>query len=283
MRIGSTLSGVDLTAQFNLLQSYNQLNLSSERLSTMKRVNRASDDPAALIAIENMRAELTAINAATDNAARAGGVISTADSAMAQISDLLNTVRGNTVAAASSGRSDAEVAALQMETDAALAAIDRIGRTTSFGGEKLLDGGEKTFVFSPDVTDTATVTMPKVSTSALGGLSGVLSDLGSGGSANLVDGDLTTAASIIKEASSQVLNARANLGAFDKYTVQASIGVLNGMEVNLSSAFSQLHDTDVAKESSQLIRAQILVEAGISTLMLTGQSRNQIGSILGGR
>ncbi len=283
MRIGSTLSGVDLTAQHNLLQSYNQLNLSAVRLSTMQRVNKASDDPAALIAIEEMRAELTAINAATDNAARAGGVISTADSAMAQISDLLNTVRGNVVAAASSGRSDAEVAALQMETDAALAAIDRIGNTTSFGSEKLLEGGEKTFVFSPDVTDTATVTMPKVSTSALGGLSGVLSDLGSGGSANLVDGDLTTAASIIEEAGSQIVNSRASLGAFDKYTVQASIGMLNGMEQNISSAFSQLHDTDVAKESSQLIRAQILVEAGISALMLTGQSRNQIGSILGGR
>ena len=283
MRIGSTLSGVDLTPQHNLLQSYNQLNLSSVRLSTMKRINSASDDPAALIAVENMRAELTAINAATDNAARAGGVISTADSAMAQISNLLNTVRGNVVSAASSGRSDAEVAALQMETDAALAAIDRIGSTTSFGGEKLLDGSEMTFVFSPDVADTSTVTMPNVSTSALGGLSGVLSDLGSGGSASLTDGDLTTAMSILEEAGSQVLNSRASLGAFDKYTVQSSVRVLDGMEVNLSSAFSQLHDTDVAKESSQLIRAQILVEAGISALMLTGQSRSQIGGILGGR
>ena len=67
MRVGSRLSGIDLTAQHNLLQSYNQLNLSSVRLSTMQRINKASDDPAGLIAVEDLRAELTAINAATDN------------------------------------------------------------------------------------------------------------------------------------------------------------------------------------------------------------------------
>ncbi|NQU24626.1 MAG: hypothetical protein HQ567_25365 [Candidatus Nealsonbacteria bacterium] len=282
MRIGNQLTGIDLMAQHNLLQSYNQLNLSAVRLSTMQRINTASDDPAGLIAVENMRAELTAINAATDNAARAGGIISTADSAMAEISSLLNTVRGNTVAAASDGRSDAEVAALQMETDAALAAINRIGNSTSFGGKPLLDGSTMTFVFSPDVSDTSTVTMPHVSTSALGGASGMLSDLGSGGSSNLADGDLYTAMSILDEAGSQVVNARASLGAFQKYTVESSVRVLDSMEENISSAFSQIFDTDVAQESSQLIRAQILVDAGISTLMTAGQSRSQIGRLVGG-
>jgi len=282
MRVGSALSGIDLIAQHNLLQAYNQVNLSSVRLSTMQRINSGSDDPAGLIAVENLRAELTAVNEATDNAARAGAVVRTADSALGQVSDLLNTVRGNVVAAASGGRSEAELAALQMETDAALEAINRIGNSTSFGGEKLLDGSELTFVLSPDVSDVSTLSLPAISTSALGGPPGPLSDLASSGSASLADGDLTTAMEILDAAASQVLEARASLGAFEKYAIESAVQVLDGMEENLSAAFSRIFDTDVAEENSRLVRSQILVNASISSVLLAGQSRSQIGSLLGG-
>jgi len=140
MRIGSGPSGIDLMAQQNLLHAFNQLNLSNVRLSTMQRINSGADDPAGLIAAENLRAELTAIRAASDNAARASGIIRVADSAMNEISGLLNTVRGNIVSAAGGGLSDAELSAMQLENDAALEAINRISTITSFGGKKLLDG-----------------------------------------------------------------------------------------------------------------------------------------------
>jgi flagellin-like hook-associated protein FlgL len=58
--------------------------------------------------------------------------------------------------------------------------------------------------------------------------------------------------------------------------------VLGGMEENLSAAFSQIADTDVAEENSRLVRAQILVQASISSLLMAGQRRSQIGSLLGG-
>ncbi|MEE8451416.1 MAG: flagellin [Thermoguttaceae bacterium] len=140
MRIGSRLSGIDLTAQNNLLRAFNQLNQSNTRLSTMRRVNSGRDDPAGLIAIGQMQSELTAIRAASDNASRAVGLIRTADSGMGQVSSLLNDVRGAIVSVAGGGLSKVEIAAKQLEVDAAMEAINRIGNTTSFGGRNLLDG-----------------------------------------------------------------------------------------------------------------------------------------------
>ena len=63
MRIGSSLFGVDLMAQHSLSRAFGRLNDSSTRLSTMLRINHGSDDPAGLIAVETLRAELAAINA----------------------------------------------------------------------------------------------------------------------------------------------------------------------------------------------------------------------------
>ncbi len=280
MRIGSNLSGIDLVAQHNLLQASNQVDLSSVRLATMQRINSGSDDPAGLIAAENMRAELTAINAATDNAARAGAIVRTADSALSEVNNLLNTVRGNAISAANSGRSEAELAALQMETNAALEAINRIGNSTSFAGEKPLDGGEMTVALSPDVSNLTTLSLPTISTTALGNPAGMLSDLASGGSANLVDGDLSAAVDILDAARGQVLDAQASLGAFEKNA--ESVGrVLDSMEVNISGAFSQIFDTDVSEESSRLVRAQILTSASISSVLMAGQSRSLMGNLLG--
>jgi len=281
MRIGSSLSGVDLTTQQNLLRAFNQLNQSSVRLATMNRINSGRDDPAGLIAAESLRAELTAIEEASANAARARGVVRTADAAMSEVSSLLNTIRGNVVSAASSGYSDAELQAMQIETDAALDAINRIGSTTSFGGEKLLDGDSATFVFSPDVADTVSLELPNINTSALGGAAGRLSDLAAGGSASLSSGNLAEAMAILDAAGGQVLEARVRAGAFEKYTIDSSQRVLDDMAVNISSAFSQIHDTDVAAETSRLVRSEILVQSAMSSVIQAGRSRSLLGGLFG--
>ncbi|HUT13544.1 MAG TPA: flagellin [Thermoguttaceae bacterium] len=281
MRIGSSLSGVDLTTQHNLLRAFNQLNQSSVRLATMNRINSGSDDPAGLIAAENLRAELTAIEEASANAARARGVVRTADAAMSEVSSLLNTIRGNVVSAASSGYSDAELQAMQIETDAALDAIDRIGDITSFGGNHLLDGSGTTFVFSPDAGDTVSLALPNINTSALGGAAGRLSDLAGGGSASLTSGNLAEAMSILDSAGGQVLEARVRAGAFEKYTIDSSQRVLDSMAENISSAFSQIQDTDVAAETSRSMRSEILVQAATSAVMQAGRSRSLLGGLFG--
>ncbi len=159
MRIGSGPSGIDLTAQINLLNAYTELSKSAIRLSTMQRINAGSDDPAGLIAAESLRSEITAIRAASENAGRARAAIRVADSAMGEVSGLLNTIRGNVVSAAGGMYSDAELAAMQLENDAAMEAINRISGTTSFAGRKLLDGSSGYQTSGVDASQVADITV----------------------------------------------------------------------------------------------------------------------------
>ncbi len=279
MRVGSNLSGIDMRAQNGLMKAFSMMSQSSTRLSTSKRINSGSDDPAGLIALENMQAELTALKQASYNASRASGTIQVADSGLAEVSSLLNTIRGNVVAAAGGGLSDAEVAAKQIEVDAALEAINRIGNTTSFSGKKVLQGGSMTLALSPDLSQTSTLDLPTVNTAALGGATGMLHSLGSGGDLNLSSGNMADAMDVLDEARAQVAGARGSLGAFEKYTIESTQNVLADMEVNISAAVSSIGDADMAEESSQLLRAQILVDTGISSLMIAGQSRGMISQL----
>ena len=118
-----------------------------------------------MIAAETIRAELTAIEKASYNAARAQGMMHVADSALSEVGNLLDTIRGNVVAAAGGGLSEAEMAAKQLEIDAALEAINRIGNTTSFGGQKLLDGSTMTFCKSRGLAPTPWVVRVTIASS----------------------------------------------------------------------------------------------------------------------
>ena len=138
-RINTNVSS--LIAQKTLTRSNGQLQEALSRLSTGVRINSGKDDPAGLIASENLRRDITASQKAISNTERATQLISTADSALGQISNLLNDVRGLVTEAANTGvLSDEQVAANQLQVDSSLEAIDRIAQVTTFQGRKLLDG-----------------------------------------------------------------------------------------------------------------------------------------------
>jgi len=111
------------------------------RLSTGLKINSGKDDPAGLIASELLKAQITGTTKAITNTQRANALIATADSSLGQISNLLNDIKGLVVEAANTGTMTADqIAANQLQVDAALDSIDRIARTTNYGGKKLLDG-----------------------------------------------------------------------------------------------------------------------------------------------
>ncbi|WP_254513170.1 flagellin N-terminal helical domain-containing protein [Anatilimnocola floriformis] len=138
-RINTNVSS--LIAQKTLTRSNDQLQEALSRLSTGVRINSGKDDPAGLIASENLRRDITSSQRAISNTERATQLISTADSALGQISNLLNDVRGLVTEAANTGvLSDEQIAANQLQVDSSLEAIDRIAQVTTFQGRKLLDG-----------------------------------------------------------------------------------------------------------------------------------------------
>ncbi|WP_425615719.1 flagellin [Anatilimnocola sp. NA78] len=138
-RINTNVSS--LIAQKTLTRSNGQLQEALSRLSTGVRINSGKDDPAGLIASENLRRDITSSQRAISNTERATQLISTADSALGQISNLLNDIRGLVTEAANTGvLSDEQIAANQLQVDSSLEAIDRIAQVTTFQGRKLLDG-----------------------------------------------------------------------------------------------------------------------------------------------
>ncbi|MFO0944478.1 MAG: flagellin [Planctomycetota bacterium] len=135
-------SNVDsLIAQNSLNKTNKALGVALTRLSTGVRVNSGADDPAALIGGEFFRQELSSIKSAITNSNRTNNVLTTADAALGQISNLFEDIKGVLTSSANSGvLSNEEVEANQAFIDSALDSVDRIATNTQFAGKKLLDG-----------------------------------------------------------------------------------------------------------------------------------------------
>jgi flagellin len=130
-----------LIAQRTLGRNNNELNTSLQRLSTGLKINRGSDDPSGLIASENLRAEKTGIEAGIKNAERASNIIGTAEGGLSEVSSLLNELQTLVSEAANTGGlSSDEISANQLQVDSILNTINRLAGSTSFQGQKLLDG-----------------------------------------------------------------------------------------------------------------------------------------------
>jgi flagellin len=130
-----------LVARSVLARNNSELELRLQRLSTGLRINRGADDPAGLITSERLRSEIRGVDQGIKNADRASAVIATTEGALAEVSELLNSIKALVVESASTGaQSQAERDANQLQIDSAIDSITRISNTASFGGLKLLNG-----------------------------------------------------------------------------------------------------------------------------------------------
>ena len=138
-RINTNVSS--LIAQRVLSKNNTSLNRSLERLSTGLRINTGADNPAGLIASENLRSEKAGITQAIDNAGRASNIIGTAEGGLSEVSSLLTELQSLVSQSANSGGlSKEEISANQLQVDSILNTINRIAQSTAFQGKKLLNG-----------------------------------------------------------------------------------------------------------------------------------------------
>lgn len=157
-RINSNIPSV--IAQANLAKTNNELEMRLQRLSTGLRINRGADDPAGLIISERLRSEIQGNEQGVKNSERASSVIATAEGALAEVNDLLNSIKALVVEAANTGAfSDAEIEANQRQIDSAIESITRISNTASFGGLKLLNGS---LDYTLSGLDTSTISTARV-------------------------------------------------------------------------------------------------------------------------
>jgi flagellin len=147
-----------LLAARNLATNQGSMNSALQRLSTGLRINSGKDDPAGLIASQNLRTEATAISAAIDNASRADNMVSVAEGALGEVNNLLIQLEDLTDRSANGAAlSDDEVKANQLQIDSILDSINRIANTTSFQGKKLLNGSYDYTKTGVDATELTSV------------------------------------------------------------------------------------------------------------------------------
>jgi len=162
-RINTNVSS--LIAQRVLRTNNDNLNKSLERLSTGLKINTGADDPAGLIASENLRAEQTGITQAINNAERASNIMGTAEGGLNEVSSLLTQLQSLVGQSASTGGLSAEeVSANQLQVDSILNTINRIAGATSFQGKKLLDGN---YAYTTSSVATSAFTSLQVNTARL--------------------------------------------------------------------------------------------------------------------
>jgi flagellin len=158
--------------------------------------------------------------------------------------------------------------------------LNAAGQSTTF----YITGGGANFNLAPTVNLAGKVSLgiETVTTGNLGGSSvGFLSDLKSGGSANVQNGDLSKAQEVISSAIKQVSSLRGRLGAFQKNVVGATISSLGVALENTTAAESTIRDTDFALETAGLTRAQILSQAATQSLALANSAPQQVLSLIG--
>ena len=131
---------VSINSQRNLSLSGNSLATAMQRLSSGLRVNSAKDDAAGLAISERMNAQAKGLAVAARNANDGISLAQTAEGALGKVGDMLQRMRELAVQAANATNSTTDRAALQAEVGQLISEIDRVAKTSSFNGSKLLDG-----------------------------------------------------------------------------------------------------------------------------------------------
>lgn len=264
-----------IAAQRNLSVSTGSLSRSVERLSSGLRITRAADDAAGLGLSETLRAHIRSINQAVRNSSDgisltqiADGAASTIGNLMARLRELASQSSSGTVGATERSYIDQEFVALRSE-------IDRIAQVTEFNGQALTSGSSISFSiqvgFKSGTGNTLSMDLNELTISALG-----LSSVNVSTAANA-----QSALSNIDSAISAVATARAEYGSLQN-RFEATIANLQISSENLTAAESRIRDADIAYETSQFTKNQVLVQTGIAVLAQANTLPQQALALLRG-
>jgi flagellin len=140
MAMSINTNAVSINAQRNLSLSGGSLGVSMQRLSSGLRVNSAKDDAAGLAIAERMSTQVRGLTVASRNANDGISLAQTAEGALGKVGDMLQRMRELAVQSGNATNSSSDREALQAELKQLRDEVDRVAKTTTFNGAKLLDG-----------------------------------------------------------------------------------------------------------------------------------------------
>ena len=274
IRINTNMASIN--AQRLLSNTSRALSSSYERLSSGNRINKAGDDAAGLAISENLKGQIRGLRQAKRNASDGISMVQVTEGGLNEISDILIRLRELSVQSASDTIGDSERAFTDLEFQSLKKEIQRIAETTAFNGTHLLAGKDKAVDIQVGIFSTINDKISydtKLADSRLEAL-------------GVQDEQVLTKESAQKSLAKldaglkRVNETRSTLGAMQN-RLQSTINNLSIYDVNLSAANSLIRDTDIAEESSELVKQQILQQAGVSVLSNANSSQQVAMKLLG--
>jgi flagellin len=266
-----------LAAQRSLGATKRQQSSALEKLASGSRINKAGDDAAGLAISEKLKSNIRGTQQATRNAGDGISLIQTAEGGLNEVNNILIRLRELSVQSASDTIGDKERAYSDMEFQQLVTEVERIATSTTFNEKQLLNGQGESMDFQIGINNVPAndriqynPATQSVKTEAIG-IQG-LNVLTKGSSQENLEK--------IDQAINSVNTNRAQLGALQN-RLQSTVRNLEIQTENMSAANSRIRDTDIAKQSAELAKQNILSASGTSVLAQANTSGNQALGLLG--
>jgi len=265
-----------LQAQKNLASTQKLLSTSYEKLSSGLRINTAKDDAAGLAISESLKSQVRSLTVAERNAGDAVSMAQTAEGALGEISTILIRLRELATQSANGALQSSDRSFIQTEFTSLQAEIKRIMISTRFNGQQLIMSSAAEVGFQVGINNTAedriTVTFGAVNLAQLTSTDSTL-----GGAPT----NARSALDVIDAGLARVSTARARFGAVMN-RLETTASNIQTVRLNLAAANSRIRDVDVAQESADQSRNQVLLQAGTSVLAQANQTPQQALALLKG-
>ena len=267
MTISLRTNVASIQANASLAKTNQKLTSSMTKLSSGMRINRAGDDAAGLAISEKFTADIRSLAQLRRNAMDGISLIQTAEGALSEVSSILMRMRELAIQGATDTVAVPQKQFLQEEFDQLLAEINRIGNTADFNGTTLLSGNyasTNAITFQVGLTGDSSqqiaVSLGTMSSDALG-LTAI----------SITSSSLARDSLSVIDAALQNLNAqRATMGA-SQNRLQVAINNISTQYTNLNAANSRIRDVNVAEETAEMSKTQILMQSGVSVLAQANQ------------
>lgn len=275
LRVTTNVSA--LNAQKNLYMTNLNLNRSMARLASGHRINQAADDAAGLAISENLRAQIRGLRQANRNANDGISLVQIAEGSLNEVSNMLVRLRELGVQAASDTIGDTERKFLDVEYQQLKSEIQRVSESTNFNGYDLLNGTGGIIDVQVGVNNDPF--KDRISFNA-GAANSTLEAMGLVAESVETKEGAQISLSMVDSALVSVNAIRANFGAMQNRLQSTSSNLLIYDE-NMSAANSRIRDTDVATETTEMMRNNILMQAGVSVLGQANSSAQLALKLLG--
>ena len=271
-----------LTAQKSLNKATNAMNTAMERMSTGYKINSSKDDAAGMAVATNLAYKASSFKVAQDNAQMGQSMLDTTEGVLDVIKDNLTRVRDLTEQAANGTYGTDALTAIKSEITARLGEIDRVSSSADFNGKTLLNGTItsnielQVGIGKADSNSTISVS------SSLFANANSESLLGAAWNADTTITNDSTARTFLQSVDSaidKVTSRKTTIGGLQA-RITSAMDTANVMQTNLTSAASLIQDADVAEESSNYIKQQILQQTSASLLATANQAPSIASSLI---